>query len=518
MGLIAVALVLPRLLALWGVPYAASLAYGDGPDHYLYTDQLTKAADLSEQRVARLQQLKVVPRSTALQPLGLYRVAGVWSRWLGPMSIWTTLLTNGLFTLILLAGLVGLGCTMGSLRLGLWAALLAALCPALVGASWYLGTDYPVAAMTVSGLFLLVRTRGLTHGPYCLLFVGWSALALCIKLTYALYMVVPCAAAVVVGLLAAGTPRARLRLLITALLVALVCGTLPLLLQGLSLSEVHRTLVAHAEPGHLQVENMLRPWSVQWLLAIPGFVAGSYPLPLLLLALPGLLLLHRRGARGYRWLLLGLIWGTTLLLTLLYHKLARYAFPLYPICCLLTAWWILRWIPRRWQTAVLGIVAALYASVLVVSHHKPTPWIWTDFTDMPMPSRQQLDALRRHGFHEACEVRPMIQAIKSVAQKQPASRVVWVGTVWDETFPPDPPPYVGVGIMLTQVLRDRLVGDLGNLSEESRIPSQLIVVHGPQHDPRRLDPALRLQQRVPLSVRCIHKQFAVRVSRYRKRP
>jgi hypothetical protein len=66
---------------------------------------------------------------------------------------------------------------------------------------------------------------------------------------------------------------------------------------------------------------LLTPLTWRWFSSMGRFMVQSFPRPLLLLALPGLVLLHHRGRLA--WTLLASFWGTLLLLTLMANKMER---------------------------------------------------------------------------------------------------------------------------------------------------------------------------------------------------
>lgn len=63
----------------------------------------------------------------------------------------------------------------------------------------------------------------------------------------------------------------------------------------------------------------------------------ALPWPLLLLVLPGLVGIHKRGEKLGRWIVLALIYGTYILLSVLGAKMERYLMVIYPVLCLLVA-------------------------------------------------------------------------------------------------------------------------------------------------------------------------------------
>ena len=516
-GLIAAAALLPRLLALQGISHTWHFDFGDGPAHVTGLDKLVKLSKLSPEQVAHLSGLGVALETSPNRSDGIYQVASIFSRHLGPLSIWTTQLTNGLFTLVLLLGVVGIGRVIGSLRLGLWAALLTALCPALVGASWYLNLDYPLVAMTTVGVYLLLLTRGLTHRGYCALLALWSALALAIKYSYVIFLGPMGLVILVVAMWRGG---ARLRVLVHGVLMVVVAQGLSMYLTGITPGQYWIVLKLHTMSDMLANVDVVEPLSWQWFLAVPAFVASGFPFPLLLLAVPGVVLLHRRRPRPWGPLVLAQLWGSWVLLTIISHKLERYTFPLLPLFCLLTVWWIMELVPRRWQTGALAAISVAYLATLVAAHEHPPPWIWDNrFADMRMPSRAELDGLRKNQLHPLCKMQPLLADIQELSRMQGAGRVLWLGPMWDDTLePPRPPPYVNVATLASQVVRDKIVVDLENITPRTPVPPALVVVHSQGMKPGSVAPCLRLTERRTRPITCVGGEITVVISSYRCDP
>jgi hypothetical protein len=375
--------------------------------------------------------------------------------------------------------------------------------------------DYPLAAMTTFGLFLLVGTRGWRDGGYCIAFALWSGLGMNVKLTYALYLALPCLLALVAGL-RAGPPRARV--LLNAALCAAFTATLPIVVQQFALDEVWRSLTMHALPGQMASLRPPDPWTLGWATAIPGFVLATYSLPLLLLALPGLVLLHRRGSSPLRAPLLGLLWGIYLALTLMTHKMERYCYPLYPLLCLSTAWWLLRTVPARWQRAALGVAAAAHLGVLVYAHEVPPPWlVYGEGTpnaflvDTPLPSRWQLDQLRHYRTNIHCQFQPLLQQIVKLAAG--GRGVLGISVVWNSPY--RIPRWTQVPTLASQLVRQRLIEDMGPLNARTPLQAPVVLLHSPRTDPRRVRPGLRLTHQTRVTVHCGRSRLPVMVSYHR---
>ena len=519
-ALIALAYVLPRVAAYGGVQRTAFFRFADGAEHLLRLDKLSKLSRLDEQKKrAVLQAIKdgvVRPHRSEHRPDGVYRVASLWAGRLGVLSLWTTQLTNGLFSVILVLGIVGLGARLGGLTVGLWGALLAVLCPALVGASWYFAVDYPLAAMVVFGLFLLQRTRGLTCWWACALFALWSSLGLCVKMSYAIYLAGPGVWALVTGLRGG---KGRAAVVISALVIAAGSVALALQLQGSSLQTVLELARYHALPD--EAMGTIQPLTWAWVAAVMLLAADNFPLPLLLLAAPGLVLLHvRRHARG-NGLLLAMVWGTYLLLTLGSHKLERYGLPLYPVLCLLTAWWAVTVIPERWRGAALAGLLAAYLGVLGLAHHHPPPWLFNEpdktlqpwMIDQPLPGQAWLDDLGPHPSVEGCQLRPALEAVGRLAHLDADDPVVGIAPVWPA--PDKSPLYLNIATHAIPHIRDRIIEDIHRLNPDVALPRSVIVVHAPGDDPRAIVPRLKLRRSSEVVLPCEEGSRVLTVALYR---
>ena len=200
---------------------------------------------------------------------------------------------------------------------------------------------------------------------------------------------------------------------------------------------------------------------------------------------------------------------------LMSHKLERYIFPLHPLFCLLTVWWVIELVPRRWQRRALVAITVAYCTVLVVAHEHPPPWIWENrYADMRIPSREALDRLRKNRFHPHCQMEPMLRAIEALSHRQGPHGVLWICPMWNE-HPPQPPPYVNVATLASQVVRDRIVKDVVNLTPQTEIPPALVVVHPKTMEPTRVAPRLRLRERRSLTLHCEGDVVPVFLSSYR---
>ena len=432
-AVIIAALLIPRLWAISGISLTSDLQFADTLSHLLNLDRLTRTHSLDRPQIddpflAKHPGLLML-NNQANWPPGLYHVALPASAAFGTMSIWTTQLTNLLFYGVLLVGVFGLGRVMGGWRVGFWAALLTSLCPALVAASWYFTIDFPLVGMTAVGLLLLWHTRYYQSRWFTLLFAIWAAAGMLIKFTYALYLMVPCLWCLYHGL-RHGPRRGRL-LLHLSLAIGIVLG-LVWLGHGVGLKYALDTFMVHLssdipDPNPDFTFVPISPWSLKGLAAVAAYTAMNFPLPLVLLALPGLYMLHRARGQPWRFLLLGLLWGVYVLMTLMVHRQERYIQPMYPVFCLVTAWWVLTHISRRWRVVVMLWMVTAYGGVLYVAQQHTTPWYWNDRTwpstgNLEMPGTRRLDALRKNVYHVECQYEPVVRAIVELARKEGTRR------------------------------------------------------------------------------------------------
>ncbi len=441
--LILVALVGPRLLLL-DVPLTVNLGFEDVTNHLLNLDLSHRRGQLDARQLAdpylEANQVDLLHLNPEGWPPGVYTVARPWVGWLGPLSVWTTQLTNLVFWVIMLLGVAGLGWRLGGLRLGLWAALLTALCPGLVASSWYFTLDFPLAAMTTTGLLLLWLTDRFGSWRWCLAFAAWSAAGVLVKPPYGMHMVLPTLAVLGLGLWRgpARWRRIGLGLGTAAISLGIIWLIQPEVLRGISQEIwIHTTTPPPEENIDFEFVT-IQPWSLRGVLAVPLFVAMKLPYPLLVLALPGLVMAHlRRWRLPMRGMVLALLWGTYFVLTMLVHRQGRYCLPLYPVLCLLTAWWAWTMVSRRWRVRVLTAVTAAYAAVLCLEHWAPTssPWdgAWlspltrSGYHEMRLPSAQVLDRLRAHTYYQECDLRQLITQISKLAKEDGSRLTLGVG-------------------------------------------------------------------------------------------
>jgi len=411
--------VVPRAVALRGVDRMNSLHFGDMLCHLSNLERGYRMARLSPEQAAH-PFFTSFPQLQYTNPIGwppgVNYLTELWYGHLPPLSIWVVLLTNGVFSLVLLVGLAGLGRAMGSTRIGLWAGLLALLSPPLAGSTWFYSLDYPLVAMVVMGLLLLWHTNGLTRLHACVAFGAWCGLGVMVKTGFPIYIVPPAVWAMAVSL---RCPERRWKTLGGAALSGVAALGLLYLVHDLPLRSVWEELSMHVAPSpgvHLAA-NIPR-FTLEWLWALPKFALACFPAPLLLVALPGVALLHRPSTRAGagipspRGLLLATFWGALLFMLVMDNKMERYLHPLYPLVCLATTWWAATRLPRRWRTAALAAQAGVYALILVVVHFHPTPWL---LNKEPASSQLFLYDLRPPG-HEALKQMRHSRYMASVEQ------------------------------------------------------------------------------------------------------
>lgn len=537
--LTAAAVAFPRVLALRGVGVSVPLDFEDMPQHLYMVDLLAKRGSLSAEQLEDPYFVRVVDRQTSAWstqwPGGVYHVARGWSSIFGPASIWTTLLTNAGFTIVLLVGVFGLGANIGGARVGRWAALLTAICPPLVASTWYFSLDYPLVAMVIAGLCLLWRTRHFSSRPHSLIFVLWSALGVYVKITYLLYLAIPTCWVLVSGL---RRPGERKRVALHGLGGLVIFAGLFLLLYQPDLGRLARTFHEHLISSELPAAT-ITPWSMAWLTAYAKMAAFSMPYPLLLVALPGLILLHSRRAGPAGWFSLAFFWGGYILLTLSSNKMERYLQPLYPLLCVMTAYWVIQLISPRWRTVALTWILALYGAVLWFSHQRPTPWLPGIEIDAPralhatpdlkrqgveyhsalhplrfefsMPGRRRMAVLRKWDWDADCDLRPVVRVIQDLAGR--GARPLALGCLDDLPYRTQNK----VMIPLLQTVRHRFLMVtnflcMGEVSELLRQAPEIIILHGDRNAPEERYPDLKLVARRQVRMKCRMNELDLNLS------
>ena len=490
---------LPRALSWHGATMSAYLSFHDMPQHLSNADFLYK--ELTVEPEAQLKPLLAARGHLAMPFLpsrwtrGVYLLSQPLVALFGPLSIWTTQVLNSLFTMVLVLAVYLLGRQLAGPRLGRWSAALVLLCPPLMASSWYYSMDYPLVAMVLMGLYLLWRTRGFTLPWPCVLFAVWSALGLLVKISYPIYLLGP-SLLMLHGGLRSGP---RLRVLVLLPLTVTICLGIFHLVQQPEWMALWEELQNHSSVDLAGAE--IRTCSAQWFLAQVIFAVHNYPWPLLLLALPGLVLLHlnlRRADDSQR-LLLVFFWSTYLVLTLMPNKMERYLQPLYPLLCMLSVWWVVRWVRGRKRPAALVGVGAVYLGLLVATQLYPTPWglvhdrrdttdpMWYEFK---MPSPQDLNGLRQLTYHPRFSMGPLLGRAESWIQQGSLGRTS-VPSLWVERRElPDRAVDVQVQLLLAlaQRHRDRYVFALGKVTDGKPLPDLLIhcpaflLMHRPGYD------------------------------------
>ena len=520
--LVLATVVLPRLWAYRGLAYTADSPPGTDMVAHLYRlDLMAKSYSLEDQLNSdpyfRKYPLGHHQIFQAQWTTGVYAVARPVAQIFGPQSIWTVQLTNFVFTLILLAGVIGLGAAMGSTRLGLWAALVTALCPALVASSWYFVLDYPLTAMVAMGLFLLWRTEGFSHTANSVAFGLWSGLGLWVKISYPFYLIIPCCWAVTAKL----WRGPRLKTALNVLLGVVLCLGLFTLTEAPDFGALVEDIRFHADAEKFLDQDMavdIRPWTLEWLSSQVVFAAINFPFPLLVLLLPALVLLHRRRGAPGRGLALVTFWGGLVVLTLLMVKMERYLQPLYPVICLITVWGAAQGLAPRWRRAGLALVIATYLGLLVLTQTYTTPWFTIadphsprggKYLDMRMQGWQRLARLRANTHSTRCRVQPALKALSGWA---PAGRpggllaVVYLQE-WDNRERPMAHLYHELRLPLLQHYRQRFVATFVHEVKERLRPAVLnapvlVLVHAPEANPETLVPQVRVVKQRKLGIQC----------------
>ena len=518
------AVVLPRAWAYRGLSYTT--------DSHLGTDMVVHLfrLDLMAKSFSLRQQLQSDPyfarfplahhqNFQAQWTTGVYAVARPLAQLFGPQSIWTIQLTNLLFTMILLGAVAGLGTVLGGVRVGLWAALVTALCPAMFASSWYFCLDYPLTAMVAMGLLLLWRTEGFSLTLNSVVFALWSGLALWVKLSYPFYLLLPCCLVAGRRLLRG---KARWRVLLNVALAVLLCLGLFTLVEAPDYQALLDDIRFHADAEKVAGQDMavdIPAWTWGWLLSQPIFAAINFPFPLLALLLPALYLLHRRG-RGGKLLVLTFFWGGLLVLTLLMVKMERYLQPLYPAVCLITAWGAARGLPGRWRRPGLAVVVTAYLGVLIYTQYHPTPWFTIPdpqsprggkYLDMRMPGAARLDRLRALTHSTRCELQPVLRQLSAWVPNRGSGGLLALVYLqeWTDREREVAQIYHELRLPLLQHYRKRFVVTSPQMVNEPLHPAllhapALVLAHAPEVRPERLMRQLRVVKKQKLSVRCEH--------------
>jgi hypothetical protein len=316
-------------------------------------------------------------------------------------------------------------------------------------------------------------------------------------------------------------------------LATLVTVVLSFLYNGWSLRLLWQEFWSHLA-GTVEPELRLQlvpAWSLRWFGAMAIFAVANFPWPLLLLAVPGLILAHTRTALAGRWLWLSFLWGTYVVLTLMANKMERYLQPVYPLLCLFTVWWVFTMVRGRWRTVVLLWVATAYAAVLWLAHEHPTPWFPDHKSatterymhEIGMPGRAALDGLRRYTYHPRCELRPVIDAAETLGRR--SSRPLALAVQWSDEAVPELPHLTTHDLVLpvAQRIRHRFVyhHDAPNrtpLDPIIRGAPSLIVLHPRTRDFRRRYQDLEELDHRDVVVRCGGEVVPARVTLYRPAP
>lgn len=518
----------PRLWALHGVSRTTFIASMDTYYHLVKVDMQVKRWTMLEELsrdpyIARNPQ-RLDPYQNARWTMGVIRLGALFSVMFGPQSIWTTQLTNLVFSAILVVAVLGLGRMVGSVRIGAWSAVLVLLCPGLVASTWYFSLDYPLVGVVLIGLVLIWWTAGFSRPRACLALALWSGLGMHVKTTYALYLVAPALLALITGV---RDQRPRWRPALHALLAATLALVLVFALNGWHARSAIGELFAHFGRMEGMPFELLEPWTPRWAAAYAMFALAVFPWPLLVLSLPGLVLAHTRAARALgpaRPLILSFLWSSYVLLTLLTNKMERYVQVLYPLLCLLTVWSIFTLVPRRWRSVAMVWCVTIYVSVLWLTHVRPTPWFLdrrsasTDayMYEIRMPGARTLDGLRRNVDHPRCRLGPLVRRMDALAQQVAPRRPVGLAVVWGEAEPRL--PFTSADLHLSAVQRvPRRLFIVKDAANHAPLPPDLLqlpalaVLH-----PRGLsldrDPSLRVLRRHEDVLRCDGRPLPVALS------
>lgn len=422
---------IPRLWMLHGVDKAHVQGIGDAIEHVHNVHRLRQQVG-EPAGSPRHPAIDACPGSAEMSapmrwPRGVYYVALPFAALFGMASPTMILLTHTVFFLVLAGALIGLGWALGSLWAGWAAALLAGLMPPLVASTFYFNLDFPLAAMVLFAVFLLVLSRGFTRWPACLGLSAVSCLGILVKLSFPLYLGLPALTACVMGIRTHGArqvlPRAAAYVGLTAVGGLWISGLDPRVL--FDQLWIHLATTETVNPD--SVTLFPKPLSMAWFTAIPAMVLCAAPYPLVLLALPGLALLRRRLPGIGLPEVVSFIVGLLLVQTLMLNKLERYVQPLYPLLGLFTAlgWRVM--LPARGRNLAFSATVFLYGLTLVASMREPPPWHlpeWIDPTsdfmyEMRLPSESQRLAARLDPPFPGCRAGALAEALRALPLTRP---------------------------------------------------------------------------------------------------
>ncbi len=523
--LLLAAYAVPRGVAYRGITHLQAQGFGDAFEHY---ENLHRHLQRGPRSLPLTPHVRAHPslirHNAAGWPRGVYEIAAPLAALFGVTSIWTVQLTHLLFTVVLVWGVLGLGAALGGPRVGVWAALLTLLCPPLVASTCYLSIDYPLTAMVVMGLYLLHRSQGFSRLAGSLQLGLWSGLGLLVKTPYPLFLLVPALVELARSLYRG---PARLRVLLRAAAAAAVAAGVYLLLTDVWIGVLLGTVIDHydARPG--MPAAILPPWTAAWALAYLRFALVTYPGPLLLLALPGLVALCRKGAGPARWLVLGALGGGYVLLTLIDNKIPRYVYPLYPLLCLVTAWWAAERLPRRWRTGALVALGAAYAVTLGAMYAGLEPWPGVRQrpdggplqNDMPLPTADDLGALRQAARAQAGAA-PLRAPLRALAALVPGQGVLGVTVPGEpQDFHPREQGFWNLSAAVSAVAneaRPRLLLLVHTRGGHFPYLDSYVVVHDPGQEADTIDRASRRVARREVTVRWHGSALRLVLSLYRR--
>ena len=252
-------------------------------------------------------------------------------RWLVGNQARAGALTIAMLSLLIVLCSFGLAYMMAGDRAGLIAALLVALAPAIYGFSRLETVYIPLTALVTLSLLLLLRSDGLAHRGWSVLFGLAFSLGLLIEQSFPLYTALPALALIIRASADDKTTPRSTRIINLSLAAGLVIITaiayyLPSILQKAQSQVIAGHHFRSTDPAN--ITDFLRLF----------FLHGAGPL-ISLLALAGVLLLPKRD-QCYQslllWLIPPLLWVSFLHDTLSIHFLL----PIVPAAAVLAAFWL----------------------------------------------------------------------------------------------------------------------------------------------------------------------------------
>lgn len=107
------------------------------------------------------------------------------------VSLFTTIMANMFWFLILIVSVYLIGNHIGNGNAGLFAAFLTSFSPFIWGLSRKYGLDFPLTAVTSLAIYLLIKSEGCRNRPYTMLFFFIAGLGFNVKMSIIIFLVAP---------------------------------------------------------------------------------------------------------------------------------------------------------------------------------------------------------------------------------------------------------------------------------------------------------------------------------------